>query len=52
MNNYLIGMIYFMKKVYITGISGMLGSNIGYLFKNKYSVCGVDKIILKRWIFC
>lgn len=41
-------MIYFMKKVYITGISGMLGSNIGYLFKNKYSVCGVDKIILKK----
>lgn len=31
-------------KVYITGIAGMLGSNIAYLLKDKYEICGVDII--------
>ena len=31
-----------MKSVFITGIAGMLGSNLAYLLRNKYRVSGVD----------
>lgn len=33
-----------MKKLYITGIAGMLGSNIAYLLKDRYEICGADKV--------
>lgn len=33
-----------MKRVYITGIAGLLGANIGYLLKEHYKICGVDRI--------
>lgn len=33
-----------MKRIYITGIAGLLGGNAGYLLKNKYSIAGVDII--------
>lgn len=33
-----------MKKIYITGIAGMLGANIGYLLKDRYKIHGVDKV--------
>lgn len=35
-----------MKRVYITGIAGMLGGNLGYLLGNDYKICGVDKIAI------
>ena len=35
-----------MKRVYITGIAGMLGGNLGYLLGNDYEICGVDKIAI------
>ena len=31
-----------MKNIFITGISGMLGSNIAYLLRDQYNVYGVD----------
>ncbi|MDD3173216.1 MAG: NAD(P)-dependent oxidoreductase [Herbinix sp.] len=31
-----------MKSIFITGIAGMLGSNIAYLLRDKYPVSGVD----------
>ena len=31
-----------MKKIYITGICGMLGANLAYLLKDKYIVVGCD----------
>lgn len=31
-------------KVYITGISGMLGANIAYTLKDKYEIYGTDLI--------
>jgi len=31
-----------MKSVFITGIAGMLGSNLAYLLRDKYRVSGVD----------
>jgi dTDP-4-dehydrorhamnose reductase len=31
-----------MKSVYITGIAGMLGSNLAYLLRDRYRVFGVD----------
>ena len=31
-----------MKNIFITGISGMLGSNMAYILRNKYNVYGVD----------
>ena len=31
-----------MKKLFVTGISGMLGSNIAYLLRDKYDIFGVD----------
>lgn len=33
-----------MKKIYITGLAGMLGSNLAFLLKEKYKVAGVDRI--------
>ncbi len=36
-------MVETMKNVFITGIAGLLGSNIAYFFKDKYNVYGVDK---------
>lgn len=33
-----------MKRVYITGIAGMLGANIAYLLKDRYEITGVDKV--------
>lgn len=33
-----------MKKIYITGIAGMLGSNMAYLLKDRYEITGVDKV--------
>lgn len=33
-----------MKRIYITGMAGMLGANIAYLLKDKYEVTGVDKV--------
>lgn len=33
-----------MKRIYITGIAGMLGSNIAYLLKDRYEIIGVDKV--------
>lgn len=33
-----------MKKIYITGLAGMLGSNIAFLYKDKYQVAGVDLV--------
>lgn len=31
-----------MKSIFITGIAGMLGSNISYLLRDKYHISGVD----------
>lgn len=36
-----------MKRIYITGIAGMLGANIAYLLKEKYEIIGVDKLVFK-----
>lgn len=33
-----------MKRIYITGIAGMLGANIAYLLKDRYEIIGVDKV--------
>lgn len=33
-----------MKRMYITGVAGMLGSNMAYLLRNRYEITGVDKI--------
>lgn len=33
-----------MKKIYITGIVGMLGCNMAYLLKDRYEITGVDKV--------
>lgn len=33
-----------MKKIYITGIGGLLGGNIAYLLRNRYCVAGADVI--------
>ncbi len=33
-----------MKRIYITGIAGMLGANIAYLLKDQYQITGVDKV--------
>lgn len=33
-----------MKKLYITGLAGMLGSNLAFLLKEKYEIAGVDQI--------
>ena len=33
-----------MKRLYITGIAGMLGSNIAYLLQDRYGITGVDKV--------
>lgn len=33
-----------MKKIYITGIAGMLGSNMAYCLKDDYKIYGCDKI--------
>lgn len=33
-----------MKRIYITGIAGMLGANIAYLLKDQYDITGVDKV--------
>lgn len=33
-----------MKKLYITGVAGMLGGNVAYLLKEKYRIIGVDKV--------
>lgn len=39
-----------MKKIYITGLAGMLGSNLAYLLKNKYEIYGCDRNALdKLW---
>ena len=32
-----------MKKIYITGIAGLLGSNLAYLLKDKYEIYGCDR---------
>ncbi len=32
-----------MKNVFITGTAGMLGSNLSYLLRDKYSIFGIDK---------
>lgn len=32
-----------MKNLYISGIAGMLGSNLAYLLKDKYNVFGIDR---------
>jgi dTDP-4-dehydrorhamnose reductase len=32
-----------MKSIYITGIAGMLGSNLAYLMRGKYKIFGVDR---------
>lgn len=31
------------KTIFITGIAGLLGSNISYLLKEKYNICGIDR---------
>lgn len=36
-----------MKRIYITGIAGMLGANIAYLLKDQYEIIGVDKLSFK-----
>lgn len=33
-----------MKRIYITGIAGMLGANMAYLLKDRYQIIGVDKV--------
>lgn len=33
-----------MKRIYITGIAGLLGANIAYLLKERYEITGVDKV--------
>lgn len=33
-----------MKKLYITGLAGMLGSNLAYLLKETYEIAGVDLV--------
>lgn len=35
-----------MKKIYITGLAGMLGSNLAYLLKNEYEIYGCDRNVL------
>ncbi len=42
-----------MKNVFITGVAGMLGSNLAYLLREKYNIFGIDKNIvdIKR-VFC
>lgn len=35
-----------MKKIYITGIAGMLGANLAYELRNNYIIGGVDKFQL------
>lgn len=32
-----------MKRLYITGLAGMLGSNLAYLLKDKYEIYGCDR---------
>ncbi|MDD5936751.1 MAG: SDR family oxidoreductase [Clostridiales bacterium] len=36
-----------MKKIYITGLAGMLGSNLAFLLRDEYLVYGVDLIKVK-----
>lgn len=33
-----------MKRIYITGMAGMLGANMAYLLKDRYQIMGVDKV--------
>ena len=35
-------------KILITGVSGYIGSCLYFYLKNKFKVCGIDKIITKR----
>ena len=32
-----------MASILVTGVAGMLGSNIAYLLRNKHKICGVDR---------
>ncbi len=32
-----------MASILVTGVAGMLGSNIAYLLRNKHTICGVDR---------
>lgn len=36
-----------MKRIYITGAAGMLGSNMAYLLRNRYEITGVDKVFFR-----
>lgn len=36
-----------MKKIYITGVAGLLGSNLIYILRDKYKICGSDLIPVK-----
>ena len=36
-----------MKRLYITGIAGLLGANMAYLLKDHYEITGADKIPFK-----
>ena len=36
-----------MKRLYITGIAGLLGANMAYLLKDHYEITGADKILFK-----
>ena len=33
-----------MKNVLVTGVAGMLGSNIAYLLRDKYNIIGIDTL--------
>ena len=33
-----------MKKIYITGIAGLLGNTIAQELKSKYQICGADAV--------
>ena len=45
------GKIIRMKKIYITGLAGMLGSNLAFLLKDSYEVFGVDLMEVKMQEF-
>jgi len=36
-----------MKKLYITGMAGMLGINLAYCLKDRYQIIGADRVALK-----
>jgi len=36
-----------MKNVYITGIAGMLGSNMAYILRTRYNIFGIDRNVIE-----